>query len=269
MIDIEEIQPNSEEIAEVNREVGQVDLKDTADVNKEVEEFVNKTLELMGIVSRATVCGDGNTLNVKISGEDTAAVIGFRGEVLDALQYLTLTVMNEHGYEYKKVVLNCENYREKRQETLTALANRVAAKAIRLCRKVELEPMNPFERRIIHSALADNPDVKTESEGENLSRHIVIIPVNVELKSDKPLKNGGDRNDRHDRFRRDGRRERREGRKGGKYNRDDRRKSREDEAEVEDGNVYSGYFTNNSDFVKAEPQKGAPKFKSFGGRKKF
>ena len=250
------------------------------DISDKLLEFINGTLERMGLKSRATVEDRDNTLYVRIEGEDSGVVIGYRGETLDAFQYLSLTFLNEHKGENKKVVVDCENYREKRKETLTALALRLAEKAVRLCRKIELEPMNPFERRIIHSALADSELAKTESVGEEQNRHIVIIPLGVEIKDERPLKNGErDNRDRRDGRdgRRNGRRDDRRGSYGGKRDgrRDDRhrgnrdRKPREDEPEVEDGNVYLGYFTEQDDFVKPATQAGPPKFKSFGGKKRF
>ena len=250
------------------------------DISDKLLEFINGTLERMGLKSRATVEDRDNTLYVRIEGEDSGVVIGYRGETLDAFQYLSLTFLNEHKGENKQVVVDCENYREKRKETLTALALRLAEKAVRLCRKIELEPMNPFERRIIHSALADSELAKTESVGEEQNRHIVIIPLGVEIKDERPLKNGErDNRDRRDGRdgRRNGRRDDRRGSYGGKRDgrRDDRhrgnrdRKPREDEPEVEDGNVYLGYFTEQDDFVKPATQAGPPKFKSFGGKKRF
>ncbi|MDE6302044.1 MAG: protein jag [Clostridia bacterium] len=252
-----------------------VTVKDS--IADKMSEFVNGTLERMGLVSRAAVEEKENTIYVNISGEDSAVVIGYRGEALDALQYLALTFLNEQKADFKKVVVDCENYREKRKETLTALALRLAEKSVRLCRKIELEPMNPFERRIIHSALADSTIAKTQSEGEEATRHIVIVPLGVELKDERPLKNG----ERHDSHRSNGRRDgRRDDRRGRDGRRDDRRgrgnsyekrdrKPREDEPEVEDGNVYLGYFTEQDDFVKPTTQGGPPKFKSFGGKKRF
>lgn len=247
------------------------------DISDKMSEFVNGTLERMGLKSRAVVEEKENTLFVRIEGEDSGAVIGYRGETLDAFQYLALTFLNEHKGECKKVVVDCENYREKRKETLTALALRLADKSVRLCRKIELEPMNPFERRIIHSALADSAIAKTESVGEEQLRHIIIIPIGVELKDERPLKNG----ERENRDRRDGRRngrrddKRDNGRGRNDFRRGDRRKPygerkpREEEVEVEDGNVYLGYFTEQDDFVKPAAQAGPPKFKSFGGKKRF
>jgi spoIIIJ-associated protein len=149
-----------------------------------VEDFVNGLLEKMQLVSRATVTDQDGTLNIEITGEDSGTAIGYRGEALDAIQYLVLTYLNQEKSDIKKVVVDSENYREKRRETLTALALRLAEKAHRTCRKIELEPMNPFERRVIHSALVDSELADTVSEGEDVSRHIVIIPKGVELKGE-------------------------------------------------------------------------------------
>ena len=203
-------------------------------------EFFNGTLERMGLVSRATVEDKNGTLYVTIAGDDSGVAIGYRGEALDAFQYLALTFLNEQKCDFKKVVVDCENYREKRKETLTALALRLAEKSVRLQRKIALEPMNPFERRIIHSALADSEIATTESEGEEPSRYIVIIPKGVELKDQRPIKNG-EREPRKD-SRKDGRRngKDRDFKKGGR--RDDRpreRKPRVEEPEAPDGKVRS------------------------------
>lgn len=245
-----------------------VSVKDST--QDKMAEFFNGTLERMGLVSRATVEDKNGTLYVTIAGDDSGVAIGYRGEALDAFQYLALTFLNEQKCDFKKVVVDCENYREKRKETLTALALRLAEKSVRLQRKIALEPMNPFERRIIHSALADSEIATTESEGEEPSRYIVIIPKGVELKDQRPIKNG-EREPRKD-SRKDGRRngKDRDFKKGGR--RDDRpreRKPRVEEPEAPDGKVYRGYFTQQDEFVKPATQSGPPKFKSFGGKKRF
>lgn len=237
-------------------------------------EFFNGTLERMGLVSRATVEDKDGTLYVTIAGDDSGVAIGYRGEALDAFQYLALTFLNEQKCDFKKVVVDCENYREKRKETLTALALRLAQKAVRLQRKIALEPMNPFERRILHSALADSELATTESEGEEPARYVIIVPKGVELKDQRPIKNG-EREPRKDSRKGYGK----DSRNGGKDRdfkkgdrRDDRpreRKPRVEEPEAPDGNVYRGYFTEKDDFVKPVAQSGPPKFKSFGGKKRF
>lgn len=242
-----------------------VTVKDS--IADKMAEFFNGTLSRMGLSSRASVEDKNGTLYITITGDDSGAAIGYRGEALDAFQYLALTFLNEQKCDFKKVVVDCENYREKRRETLSALALKLAQKALRLQRKIALEPMNPFERRIIHSALADSDIADTESEGEEPNRYIVIIPKGVELKDQRPLKNG----EREQR--RDGKKDRKDSRKGDRRdsrNRKDReRKPREEEPEAPDGRVYRGYFTEQNDFVKPVAQSGPPKFKSFGGKKKF
>ena len=242
-----------------------VTVKDS--IADKMAEFFNGTLSRMGLSSRASVEDKNGTLYITISGDDSGVAIGYRGEALDAFQYLALTFLNEQKCDFKKVVVDCENYREKRRETLSALALKLAQKALRLQRKIALEPMNPFERRIIHSALADSDIADTESEGEEPNRYIVIIPKGVELKDQRPLKNG----EREQR--RDAKKDRKDSRKGDRRdsrNRKDReRKPREEEPEAPDGRVYRGYFTEQDDFVKPVAQSGPPKFKSFGGKKKF
>lgn len=242
-----------------------VTVKDS--IADKMAEFFNGTLSRMGLSSRASVEDKNGTLYITITGDDSGAAIGYRGEALDAFQYLALTFLNEQKCDFKKVVVDCENYREKRRKTLSALALKLAQKALRLQRKIALEPMNPFERRIIHSALADSDIADTESEGEEPNRYIVIIPKGVELKDQRPLKNG----EREQR--RDGKKDRKDSKKGDRRdsrNRKDReRKPREEEPEAPDGRVYRGYFTEQDDFVKPVAQSGPPKFKSFGGKKKF
>lgn len=245
-----------------------VTVKDS--IADKMAEFFNGTLERMGLVSRATVEDNNGTLYVTIKGDDSGVAIGYRGEALDAFQYLALTFLNEQKCEFKKVVVDCENYREKRKETLTALADRLAQKAVRLQRKIALEPMNPFERRIIHSALANSDVAETQSEGDEPNRYVIIVPKGVELKDKRPIKNG----EREQK--RDGKNNRKDNKKGDRDRRNTRakrdnreRKVREEEPEAPDGRVYRGYFTEQDDFVKPVAQQGPPKFKSFGGKKKF
>ncbi len=123
---------------------------------------------------------------INVITPNTYAVIGHRGEFLDALQVLAGAVANIGRDEYERVVVDCENYRTKREETLKRLAQKLADKAVRSGRKVSVEPMTPYERRIIHSALADNPDVKTVSEGKEPNRYIVVVPNNLRPGADRP-----------------------------------------------------------------------------------
>ena len=113
-------------------------------------------------------------INVDISGKDAGTIIGKRGQTLDAIQYLTSLVVNKNKSEYIRVVLDAENYRLKREKTLEKLAHKLADKVVRTGRNIKLEPMNPYERMIIHSALQGNDKVLTRSEGEDPYRRIVI-----------------------------------------------------------------------------------------------
>ena len=128
-----------------------------------------------------------------MTAANTNSVIGKRGAMIDAIQTIAGAVANTGRKDYKRVVVDCENYREDREETLKRVANKLAAKAVRLGKRVRLEPMNPYERRIIHSALVDNPDVTTKSEGKEPARFVVIVPKNMRT-YDKRDRNG--RNDR-------------------------------------------------------------------------
>ena len=115
-----------------------------------------------------------NELGVILSGDDMGVLIGKRGQTLDSLQYLTSLVVNKHHEGYIRVKIDTENYRARRQEKLEELAHNIAHKVSRTKKAVDLEPMNPYERRIIHSALQDDPYVTTISEGEDPYRHVVV-----------------------------------------------------------------------------------------------
>ena len=146
---------------------------------KDACEFISEVLSLMKIEGNCEVV-EGENPTIKINTADSASVIGYRGEVLDALQTLASAVANIGNDSYKKVAVDCEDYRLKREETLIALAHKLEAKATEMRREVILEPMNPFERRIIHTALANSETVKTESSGKEPERYVVIIPNDKE-----------------------------------------------------------------------------------------
>ena len=142
----------------------------------EAKSFLRQILDNMDIKAEINVEDTENGLKINMTGPDMGILIGYRGETLDALQYLISLVINKSktSTEYKRVILDTENYRQKREETLIKLANRIAIKARNQKRNVVLEPMNPYERRIIHSALQDNPYVTTRSEGEEPYRKVVV-----------------------------------------------------------------------------------------------
>jgi spoIIIJ-associated protein len=123
-----------------------------------------------------TIEEENNVIRVDLVGEDMGILIGYRGETLDSLQYLISLVVNKnHDMEYKRVVLDTENYRYKREETLRRLARRVSEKVKRTGKAVKFEPMNPYERRIIHSTLQNDSWVNTYSEGKEPFRRVVVI----------------------------------------------------------------------------------------------
>lgn len=116
------------------------------------------------------------SLEIDFAGEDMGILIGKRGQTLDSLQYLTSLVVNKEQKEYVRVKLDTENYRKRRKETLENLARNIAYKVKKTRRPVSLEPMNPYERRIIHSALQNHKFVETYSEGNEPYRHVVVAP---------------------------------------------------------------------------------------------
>ena len=137
--------------------------------------FLGDVTRLMGVEVTINVRRDeeGN-VRADMFGDTLGILIGRRGETLDALQYLTSLYVNKGREDYVRVTLDTENYRAKREEALRRLANRMANRAVKTGRKVVMEPMNPYERRILHSALQQNDAVTTHSEGEEPNRHVVI-----------------------------------------------------------------------------------------------
>lgn len=160
--------------------------------------FVEGLLSAMKVDATVTLSDDEDEIKLVISGADTSTVIGYRGEALDAVQYLTLLIANKGESGFSRVVVDAENYREKRKVVLAGLAERLADKADRLGRRIELEPMNPFERRAIHASLAESDKVTTESHGDEPNRYVVIIPNN-ETPGAKPEKYTGHKDARRDR----------------------------------------------------------------------
>lgn len=185
-------------------------------------DFVTGLFEIIKMPATTELQEDENGIVINVITTTSSSVIGYRGEVLDAIQCLAGAVANTGKEEYSRVVVDCEGYRGKREETLKSLAEKLAAKAVRTGRKVSLEPMNPFERRVIHSALAENTEVKTASEGKEPNRYISIIPNN--MRNSRPLRedrrssgNRGDRRERDNRRGRGDRGDRRDNRRGGGY----------------------------------------------------
>ena len=137
-------------------------------------DFLKNVTEKMGVQVAIRVTEEADHLSVAMMGDTLGILIGRRGDTLDALQYLVSLQVNKNREGYMRVSLDTENYRAKREEALTRLAQRMAARARKTGRKVTLEPMNPYERRVLHSALQNNPYVTTHSEGEEPYRRVVI-----------------------------------------------------------------------------------------------
>ena len=141
---------------------------------KHALDFLSGMVERMGVEAQFKACETPEQLRVQIFGENMSLLIGRRGETLDALQYLTSLTVNRGREEYLRVSLDTENYRAKREEALRKLAARMANRCKKTGKRVALEPMNPYERRILHSALQGDPTVTTHSEGEEPYRRVII-----------------------------------------------------------------------------------------------
>ncbi len=192
-----------EENEKGNEEANKAAATDKAEAQTDGERtvaFLEGLFELLKVNACTELISEGEKIEINVTAANTTPVIGKRGETLDAVQTLAGAVANTGRDEYKRVVVDCENYRENRETTLKKLAENLAQKATRLGKKIKLEPMNPYERRIIHSALSDMEGVKTESEGKEPNRYIVVIPDNLEDPDAPALeaRNGRDR-DRRDR----------------------------------------------------------------------
>ncbi len=171
---VQVVKKETEVIEEKSEEVK----NDGSDSDRAVS-FLKKLFSHMGIDAELSAKETENLITITLSSQSSSALIGYRGEVLDSFQTLAGAVANKGRDSYRRVIVDCEGYREKREETLKGLAVKLADKAVAKGRKIKLEPMNPFERRIIHSALCEREDIKTQSEGKDPSRYIVIIPNNL------------------------------------------------------------------------------------------
>ena len=142
--------------------------------NHPLESFLRDIATQMGIDLDFSVKASDELVFVEITGKETGTIIGKRGSTLDAVQCLASYVVNKDSDKYIRVILDAENYREKREKTLVNLANRLAGKVERSGRPTTLEPMNPYERKVIHCTLQNHPNVKTRSEGKDPYRKVII-----------------------------------------------------------------------------------------------
>lgn len=140
------------------------------------KDFLDKVFKAMNLSAKVEVTHDeeASVVNINVVGEDMGVLIGKRGQTLDSLQYLVSLILNKESEGYLKVKLDTENYRERRKETLENLGRNIAFKVKRTKKPVSLEPMNPYERRIIHSVLQNDKFVETYSEGEEPYRRVVV-----------------------------------------------------------------------------------------------
>ena len=184
--EINEITPNN---IVINEEVKSIDVKGDSEnsivdseeqvrrVIQNAEDFLKKLLNQMGI--ECTINSEiahENRISISLEGKNMGIIIGKRGETLDAIQYLVNIVANKERKEYIKIMLDTENYRARREETLRKLAFKLSKKVQKSKKPIILEPMNPYDRRIIHSALQESKIVKTHSEGKEPFRRVVITP---------------------------------------------------------------------------------------------
>ncbi|WP_101841854.1 RNA-binding cell elongation regulator Jag/EloR [Halobacillus sp. Marseille-P3879] len=144
---------------------------------QDAESFILEVAEQMGAPVQVKSETSGREIFIEMTGEKIAMLIGKRGQTLNSLQYLAQLAVNRDNDQYFTIILDAENYRERRKETLENLAQRLAEKAVRMRTSVNLEPMPSYERKIIHAALQDHEKVETASAGNDPKRHVVIRPV--------------------------------------------------------------------------------------------
>ena len=144
---------------------------------EEAKKFLTQVSEQMGAPAEIEIKREGKHVHFIMTGEKIALLIGKRGQTLNSLQYLTQLVINRFSNQYLTVILDAEDYRKRRNETLVQLAHRLAGKALKSGKDVTLEPMPSYERKVIHAALSDNKRVKTFSDGSEPHRFIVISPA--------------------------------------------------------------------------------------------
>lgn len=139
-----------------------------------ITEFLKKVYNCLDIKIDVEITEDDDNINVKITGEDSTILIGRHGDSLDGLQTILNIVLTKETSEHKRIILDIEGYREKREDSLVSYAKKMAQKVMRSRRSIKLDPMNPYERRIVHFALQQNDRITTFSEGEEPNRRIVL-----------------------------------------------------------------------------------------------
>jgi spoIIIJ-associated protein len=147
-----------------------------AERREQAAKVLREILERMGLDAEVSAFDDGERIILDAHGSESALVIGKKGSTLDALQYLVNRIVYRAPGEASAITVDAEGYRGRREDSLADLARRLADKAVRSGRPVPFEPMNAYDRRIVHVTLANHPDVATESEGEGMGRRVVVFP---------------------------------------------------------------------------------------------
>lgn len=175
-IEYEVIEKGSNGFLGIGSKMAKIRVRKKSDVEDYVRDFLEDVFRAMDmeVEIMITKSEDGKNVDVELKGREMGVLIGKRGQTLDSLQYLANLAVGKQVNEYVKVKLDTEDYRKRRRETLENLARNIAYKVKRTKRPVSLEPMNPFERRVIHSALQNDRYVSTHSEGEEPYRHVVV-----------------------------------------------------------------------------------------------
>ena len=165
-LEYEVIEAGSNGILGIGKKPAKIKARKKVTIEDAAREFLEKVFKAMNLIVN---------IDINLSGEEMGLLIGKRGQTIDSIQYLVSLVVNKESKEYLRVKVDTENYRERRKATLEELAKNIAYKVKRTKRAVSLEPMNPYERRIIHSALQNDKYVTTKSEGEEPYRHIIVL----------------------------------------------------------------------------------------------
>ncbi|MBQ3543726.1 MAG: protein jag [Lachnospiraceae bacterium] len=176
-LDYHVLEQGSSGILGIGRKPAKIEAKVKLSIEDVAREFLLKVFKAMNIEAQIDIkySETDRNIDINLSGEEMGLLIGKRGQTIDSLQYLVSLVVNKESKEYLRVKVDTENYRNRRKATLEELAKNIAYKVKRTKRAVSLEPMNPYERRIIHSALQDDKYVTTKSEGEEPYRHIIVL----------------------------------------------------------------------------------------------
>ena len=176
-IDYEVIEKGSSGILGFGSKLAKIKATKKNNIEDIAVEFLNKVFNAMNLAVNidVTVNMEDKMVDIELSGDEMGVLIGKRGQTIDSLQYLVSLVINKESEDYLRVKVDTENYRARRKTTLEELAKNIAYKVKRTKRAVSLEPMNPYERRIIHSALQNDKYVTTKSEGEEPYRHIIVV----------------------------------------------------------------------------------------------